>query len=74
MRLIRDKIRLCCEKLERDQIKTKISRRRKLTTDRLNTKMDKQQKKIDEAKIWFLKKTDTTLNLTQGIYKNLLSI
>lgn len=35
-------IRLCCKKLEKDQIKTKISRRKKLTTDRLNTKVDKQ--------------------------------
>lgn len=42
IRFIMNNIRLCCKKLEKDQIKTKISRRKKLTTDRLNTKVDKQ--------------------------------
>ena len=58
-------IRLCCKKLEKDQIKTKISRRKKLTTDRLNTKVDKQQRKTDEAKIWFLKKTENKHSKTE---------
>ena len=28
--------------------------------------MDKQQRKTDEAKIWFLKKTDTTVKPNTG--------